>query len=229
VRSLDAGRQRCKRGLDLAGAALALLLLAPLLLVLALWVGLGSGRPLFYRQQRLGRGGVPFTLYKFRSLQPGSGGHSSVAPEDDARITRPGLFLRRWRLDELPQLVNVLRGDMSLVGPRPLPPAHAQHLPPDHLARLQSVRPGITGPAAVAFLAEDAVLAGHANAEALYLERLLPAKVRLQLAYLEDDSPWRDWKVAWGTLTATWSRRARQRSAARLRALLAGEVAAPQP
>lgn len=203
----------CKRVLDLAGATVALVCLSPLLLALALWVGLGSGRPVLYGQVRLGRNGVPFTLYKFRSLQAGSGDSSSIAAEDDARITGPGLLLRRWRLDELPQLYNVLRGDMSLVGPRPLPLQHAAHLPPADIARLQSVRPGITGPAAVDFLAEDAVLAGREDAERLYLTRLLPEKARIQLDYLADPSPWRDWPVLWRTLTRLWSPAARQRSA----------------
>ncbi|TXS94202.1 sugar transferase [Parahaliea maris] len=213
-------QHRCKPIVDLACAAAALVGLSPLLLALGLWVGLGSGRPILYGQMRLGRNGVPFTLYKFRSLQTGTGDSSSIAAEDDARITRPGLLLRRWRLDELPQLYNVLRGDMSLVGPRPLPLKHAAHLPPEALAALQSVRPGITGPAAVDFLAEDAVLAGRDEAESLYLTRLLPEKVRLQLAYLADPSPWRDWPVVWRTLTSVWSGRARQRSAEHIARLL---------
>ena len=173
---------RCsKRLFDFVAAGLGIGLLLPLMALLALLVLAVDGPPVLYREQRLGRGGRLFTLYKFRTLRPGTGTINSVAPEDDPRITRIGLWLRRWRLDEFPQLVNVLRGDMSLVGPRPMPPTHAVALARDQLDSLLSVRPGITDPAALYFLAEDAVLAGQAGAETAYLERFQPAKVHMQI------------------------------------------------
>jgi len=201
-----------KRLLDITAALSGLLLLAPVLLALALLVVLGSGKPVLHREQRLGRGGHLFTLYKFRSLRFGTGELSSVAPDNDSRITIPGRWLRRWRLDELPQLYNVLRGDMSLVGPRPLPPHHARAIPAANLRRLLSVRPGLTSRAALQFLAEDAVLARRAGPEKVYLEHLLPARVEMDLHDLTRATLARDLGTLWTTLATLWSRRARDES-----------------
>jgi lipopolysaccharide/colanic/teichoic acid biosynthesis glycosyltransferase len=131
-----------KRALDMAGAGLALVMLAPLLLLVALAVAVVLGRPVLFRQERAGRGGVPFTLIKFRSMRDGPG-------EDAERLTRFGRALRASALDELPQLVNVLRGEMSLVGPRPLPMAYAARYSPRQRLRL-AVRPGLAGVAQAA-------------------------------------------------------------------------------
>lgn len=126
-----------KRALDVAGAAALLALLAPLLLLVAVAVRVALGAPVLFRQQRAGRGGAPFTVLKFRTLREGAG-------EDAARMTRLGGFLRALALDELPQLVNVLRGEMSLVGPRPLPVAYLPLYAPRQALRLR-VRPGLAG------------------------------------------------------------------------------------
>ena len=126
-----------KRVLDVAGAGLALVMLAPLLLLVALAVAVALGRPVLFRQERAGRGGVPFTLVKFRSMRDGPG-------EDAERLTRFGRALRASALDELPQLLNVLRGEMSLVGPRPLPMAYTDRYSPRQRLRL-AVRPGLAG------------------------------------------------------------------------------------
>ena len=209
-----------KRLFDLLVAGAALCLLAPLLLLLAVLVGVRSGRPLLYREFRVGRHHRLFPLYKFRTLRPGSSARSSVAAEDDPRIVGPGLWLRRWRLDELPQLYNVLRGDMSVVGPRPMPPAHADSLPAGQLEYIVSVRPGLTDVAALHFLAEDAVLAGLDNPEAIYLEYLLPAKARMQVDSLSRWSFCSDMSVIVRTLALLWSPSARDKSAAALRRLL---------
>ena len=209
-----------KRLFDFVAAGLGIGLLLPLMALLALLVLAVDGPPVLYREQRLGRGGRLFTLYKFRTLRPGTGTISSVAPEDDPRITRIGLWLRRWRLDEFPQLVNVLRGDMSLVGPRPMPPTHAVALARDQLDSLLSVRPGITDPAALYFLAEDAVLAGQAGAETAYLECFQPAKVQMQIDSLQHASFCGDLAVLARTLALLWSRSAREESARAMRRLL---------
>ena len=208
-----------KRGIDIIAASVGLILLLPLIITLALVVIATEGPPLLYREQRLGRNGRLFPLYKFRTLRTGSGEECSVAPEDDPRITGSGLWLRRWRLDEFPQLFNVLCGHMSLVGPRPMPPAHGVALPPEQLEELLSVRPGITDAAAIYFLAEDAVLAGRDDAEALYLQCFLPVKARMQIASLRRWSLVGDVRVAMCTLALLWSRRARAES---LRAM--GEI-----
>ena len=214
-----------KRAMDIGGALLVFLLVGPLMLGIALWVLLLSGRPVLHREYRVGRHGQPFTLYKFRTLQPGTAMESSIAPEDDHRITRAGLPLRRTRLDELPQLYNLLAGDVSLVGPRPLVQQHADALDRETREVVLSVRPGVTDPASVLFFAEDAVLAGRPDAEAEYLRVLLPAKARVQKDYLRHWSLWLDLRIIVQTLSRVWSRRARERSMDRVRAVLAGAPA----
>ena len=131
-----------------------------------------------------------------------------------------GRFLRRWRLDELPQLFNVLTGDMSLVGPRPLPPRHADALAAEQREALLRVRPGITGPASLAFIGDDAALSRRPDPERDYLEKLLPAKVALELEYLQSWSLWSDIRVLAQTLTQLWSPAAHRRSMARVKQLL---------
>jgi lipopolysaccharide/colanic/teichoic acid biosynthesis glycosyltransferase len=221
--------QGVKRLLDILAAGLGLCLLCPLLLLLAMLVLCTEGWPLIYREERVGRDGKLFPLYKFRTLRTGSSDERSVAPEDDPRITGAGLWLRRWRLDEFPQLVNVLVGHMSLVGPRPMPPTHAREIPPSQLSIVLSVRPGITDPAALHFLAEDAVLAGQEDAEILYIERFLPAKTNMQIKAVQQWSFSGDIKTLAQTLRHLWSRDAREQSAHAMRKLLAGVKVSPGP
>jgi len=217
---------RARRAFDIVSAATGLCLLLPLMVLIALLVACTDGLPVLYREHRVGHGGRLFPLCKFRTLRTGSAGDRSVAPEDDPRISRVGRWLRRWRLDELPQLLNVLRGDMSIVGPRPMPTLHAAALPAEQRDIILSVRPGVTDPAAIRFLAEDAVLVGHPDAERLYLECLLPVKARLQIESLQNRSLAGDLKVVLRTLALLWSPRAREISAAELRGLL--EAGSPQ-
>lgn len=213
-----------KRLMDICGALLGLVVLAPAMLLLALLVFLRSGRPVLYREQRVGRRGKPFTLLKFRTMFQGSTTLGSIAPEDDPRITAVGLPLRRTRLDELPQLYNVLVGDMSLVGPRPMVQAHADALDNDTRQLVLSVRPGVTDPASVLFFAEDAVLAGRPNAEAEYFQLLLPAKAKVQLDYLQHWHLMLDLRVILRTLAQVWSAQAREDSKRRVEALLAAGI-----
>lgn len=173
-----------KRLFDLLGAAVALLLLAPLLLGVALWIRLDSPGPVFYRQERVGRGGVPFRIHKFRTMRHGAGGLPLTVGED-ARITRAGRWLRRTRVDELPQFIDVLQGTMSLVGPRPEVPRYVAHYPPELAARALAVRPGITDPASLAFIDEAALLAAASDPERAYIEQVLPAKLQAAVAYAE--------------------------------------------
>lgn len=210
-----------KRAMDIVGAVLGLLLLAPLMIGIAIVVAQRSGRPVLYKEQRAGRHGRPFTLLKFRTLHPGSTTLGSIAAEDDPRITALGLPLRRSRLDELPQLYNVLVGDMSLVGPRPMVQPHADALDSATRAAVLSVRPGVTDPASLLFFAEDAVLAGRPNAEAEYYQLLLPAKVRVQLDYLQHWHLMRDIRVMMTTVARVWSPQAREDSKRRVRTILA--------
>jgi lipopolysaccharide/colanic/teichoic acid biosynthesis glycosyltransferase len=171
-----------KRGFDLALAAAALALLWPLLLALALWVRLDSPGPAFYRALRVGRDGRSFTMLKFRTMVVGADSGAGVTGAGDARVTRAGRRLRRTRLDELPQLINVLVGEMSLVGPRPESPRYVRYYTLEQLAVL-TVRPGVTGPTQLRFRDEAALLT-EADVEAQYVRELLPAKLASDLDYV---------------------------------------------
>jgi lipopolysaccharide/colanic/teichoic acid biosynthesis glycosyltransferase len=171
-----------RRCLDFTVALTALVALAPLLLLAAMLVRLSSRGPVFFRQRRMGRHGREFTLYKFRSMTPARGRGASITVAGDARITPIGAILRRFKLDEMPQFWNVLRGDMCLVGPRPKLPHHeALHM---------DCRPGITGVATLAFRREEEFLAGipaH-DLEAFYELFVKPAKAQLDLDYMRKAS-----------------------------------------
>jgi lipopolysaccharide/colanic/teichoic acid biosynthesis glycosyltransferase len=188
-----------KRLFDIAVATLALLLLSPLLLVLALVVKLDSPGPVFFRQQRVGRHGVPFRIHKLRTMRHGAAG-LALTVGDDARITRAGRWLRRTRLDELPQLIDVLQGTMSLVGPRPEVPRYVAHYPPALRERALAVRPGITDPSSLDFIDEAALLARAADPEREYIEVILPAKLQRAADYAERASLATDLGVLWRTL-----------------------------
>ena len=188
-----------KRLFDLAVACGALLLLSPLLLAIGLWIKLDSPGPVFYRQERVGRHGVPFRIHKFRSMHAGSAG-LPLTVGDDPRITRAGRVLRRTRLDELPQLIDVLQGRMSLVGPRPEVARYVAFYPPDLRQRALAVRPGITDPASLEFLDEAQRLAHAADPEREYIEVILPAKLRCAADYADTASLTTDLSVLWRTL-----------------------------
>jgi lipopolysaccharide/colanic/teichoic acid biosynthesis glycosyltransferase len=173
-----------KRLFDIVVSLAALLLLALPMLAVAAWIKLDSPGPVFFRQQRVGRHGVPFAIHKFRTMRHGAGG-LALTVGDDARITRAGRWLRRTRLDELPQLLDVLAGDMSLVGPRPEVPRYVALYPPGLRDRALAVRPGLTDPASLAYIDEAALLAAAADPEREYVERILPAKLQAAAAYAE--------------------------------------------
>lgn len=197
-----------KRVFDSVAAAAGLLALAPLLLLIAAWIKLDSPGPVFFRQQRVGQGGRPFRIHKFRTMRhaPHDAG-AQITVGDDARITRAGRLLRAAKLDELPQLIDVLRGDMSLVGPRPEVPRYVALYPPELRARVLAVRPGITDPASIAFRDESALLARAADAEREYREVILPRKLELAARYVEQASPATDLVLILRTLAAIVRRR----------------------
>ena len=173
-----------KRAFDIVVAGLALLLLAPLLVALGLWVRLDSPGPALFRQERVGRFGRTFRIHKFRTMVDGAPG-PQITVGADARITRAGAWLRAKKLDELPQLIDVLAGDMSLVGPRPEVPRYVALYPAALRDKVLSVRPGITDPVSLAHLDESAQLARAADPEREYVEVLMPAKLRAAAAYAE--------------------------------------------
>ncbi len=197
-----------KRTFDLLAAGAGLLALAPLFALLALLIKLDSPGPVFFRQWRVGRHGEPFRIFKFRTMtvqqQPGA---PEVTVAGDARITRTGAWLRRWKLDELPQLIDVLRGTMSLVGPRPEVPRYVAHYPPAWRDRLLSVRPGITDFASVRYRDENELLARADNPEREYIDVVLPAKLRYALHYVDNPSLASDLRVLGLTLRTVFAPR----------------------
>lgn len=175
-----------KRAFDIVFASVALVLLLPLLVLFALAVALTSPGGAFFRQVRVGRHGRPFNLLKFRSMRPGSEalGQLTIGGRDP-RITGVGHFLRRTKLDELPQLWNVLMGDMSVVGPRPEVPRYVALYTPEQRTVL-SVRPGITGMASLDYVDENELLARSTDPERTYVEDVMPAKLALDLRYVRE-------------------------------------------
>lgn len=175
------------RARDVLGAGVGLLLMAPLFVLVALAIRLDSPGPVFFRQTRVGLHGRLFRIHKFRSMLVGEAG-PSVSTTVDLRITRVGRFIRRAKIDELPQLVDVLRGDMSLVGPRPEVPKYVDLWPQELRPIILSIRPGITDPATVILRHEGEILARAADPERVYLEELLPLKVRVYEDYVRTRS-----------------------------------------
>lgn len=193
-----------RRCLDVVVAGLGLLVLAPVMLILAVLVKLSSPGPVLFRQERVGFMGKPFILLKFRSMRPSVGGPQVTAGGDD-RITPIGRFMRKWKLDELPQLVNVLRGDMTLVGPRPEVPRYVAYYTPQE-RQVLSVRPGITGKTQLEYRNEEALLAGRADAEEYYIKEVMPAKLRLDLEYIQSRSLLGDLAILLRTVVAVLRR-----------------------
>jgi lipopolysaccharide/colanic/teichoic acid biosynthesis glycosyltransferase len=196
-----------KRLFDLLAAGAGVVLLAPLLLGVALWVKLDSAGPVLFRQVRVGRHGVPFEIYKFRTMadRP-AGGPRDAGPQltigRDPRVTRAGRFLRRYKLDELPQLFNVLEGTMSLVGPRPEVPRYVECYPPAVRNTVLSVAPGVTDLAAILYKDESTIL-GHArDPERAYVETILPVKLEYYQRYVRERSFWLDLRIIFQTLVA---------------------------
>lgn len=172
-----------RRGIDVAAALVGLLLVSPLFLLLALLIVLDSPGPVFYRAQRVGKAGQRFALFKFRSMVVNADRQGpGITSAGDRRITRMGQFLRRTKLDELPQLLNVLRGDMSLVGPRPEDPRYVALYTAEQ-RQVLAVRPGITSAASLTFRHEEQLLTGT-DWEMVYRTQVLPAKLAIDLDYL---------------------------------------------
>jgi lipopolysaccharide/colanic/teichoic acid biosynthesis glycosyltransferase len=193
------------RIIDVIASGLGLLILSPLFLVLALLVKLTSHGPAFYRAARIGKGGHAFRLYKFRTMISGGDGTGpGITAADDTRITRIGRFLRKTKLDELPQLINVLGGEMSLVGPRPEDPRYVALYTPTQ-RQVLVVRPGITSAASLAFRDEATLLQGS-DWHRAYVERILPQKLAIDLAYLQQRTIWSDLLLIFRTIIAVVTR-----------------------
>jgi len=183
-----------------------LLVIWPLMLIIALLVKAEDGGAVLFRQERIGRRGRPFRMWKFRTMVPDA---ETLGPQitaaGDHRITRVGAWLRRQKLDELPQIFNVLSGEMTMVGPRPEVPKYVGMYTPEQRSVLE-LDPGITDQASVLFADEAALLAGKADPEAFYIERIVPEKIRINLEYADRATPLRDFEVVLETLGHVLSR-----------------------
>ncbi len=191
-----------KRLFDVAVAALGLLVLAPVFVLLALWIKFDSTGPVFYRQLRVGRNGKGFRIFKFRTMAVASEGQRQLTVGADPRITQCGSHLRQWKLDELPQLINVLAGDMSLVGPRPEVPRYVALYPDTVRAIVLSVAPGVTDWASIEFRSESAILGSAVDPERAYVDQILPVKLDYYVRYVHQRSFWMDLRILFATLGA---------------------------
>lgn len=188
-----------KRLFDVVASGVGLLLLSPLFLLVAIWIKLDSPGPVFYHQVRVGRYNRDFRIFKFRSMRVGADKGSLVTIGGrDPRVTRSGYFIRKFKIDELPQLINVFIGDMSLVGPRPEVRHYVDYWTKEQL-RVLDVRPGITDPASIKFRNENELLEKAEDPEKYYIEVIMQEKLRLYLKYVEKHNFWYDIKLIFQT------------------------------
>ena len=170
---------------DILCSFIGLLLLSPLFIIVALWIVIDNPGPVFYRQQRVGKDNKDFGVLKFRSMRVGADKMSLITIGDrDPRVTRAGFYIRKYKLDELPQLWNVLIGDMSLVGPRPEVRRYVDYYTEEQ-RRVLSVRPGITDYASIEYIDENVLLAQSEDPDKIYIEQIIPAKIALNMRYIE--------------------------------------------
>jgi len=199
-RMIESRSQRAKRALDLAVAIPAVALLWPLFIAIAVWVKLDSRGPVFFLQERAGQFGRLFRIFKFRTMIVDAAANSSlITIGADRRITRSGRLLRKYKLDELPQLFNVIRGEMSLVGPRPEVPRYVELYTEDQ-RRILALKPGVTSPASIAFSDESELLARQEDPENFYRAQLMPAKIREDLSYAKQATIFSDCAMVAKTL-----------------------------
>ena len=191
-----------KRLFDFVASLFGLIFLSPLLLIISLMIKLSSKGPILFRQKRVGKKGLIFTLVKFRSMTVVQHSNSTVSVKGDMRITNIGAFLRRFKLDELPELWNVLLGEMSLVGPRPDVPGYADKLEGEDRLILK-LRPGITGPASLKYANEEEILAKVAHPEEYNKNVIFPDKVRINLDYYFRQNIWLDLRIIFATIFRT--------------------------
>lgn len=176
------------RFFDFLFSLLGLIVLSPVFLLISLCIVFDSRGGVFYRQSRVGKDGKDFKLYKFRSMRTGADKRGLITVgEKDSRITRVGYFLRKYKLDELPQLINVLKGEMSLVGPRPEVRKYVDLYTPAQ-RKVLSVVPGITDYASIEYVDENRILGGAADPDKVYVEEILPDKIRYNMKYIENRS-----------------------------------------
>ena len=191
-----------KRTFDFFSSFIGLIILLPLLIFTSLAIKIGSSGPIFFSQKRVGKDGKLFTLVKFRSMTVQQDSSNTTTARGDVRITKIGAFLRKYKLDELPELWNVLVGEMSLVGPRPDVPGYADSLKGTDRNMLK-LRPGITGTASLKYANEEEILAAQEDPQKYNDEVIFPDKVKVNLEYYENQSLWLDIKIIFATIFRT--------------------------
>lgn len=191
-----------KRAFDILASGLGLLVLSPLFAILAIWIKCDSKGPVFYRQVRVGKNNKDFRLFKFRSMRPDSDklGLITVGGRDP-RVTRSGYYIRKYKLDEFPQLINVFMGDMSLVGPRPEVRNYVDMYSPEQM-RVLNIRPGITSLASIRYRNENDILAAAQDPDQTYIEQVMPDKLAIDLEYVGKANLWTDIKLIFSTFKA---------------------------
>jgi len=190
-----------KRIFDFLVSLFGLIIFSPLFLIISILIKIDSEGPVFYRGERIGKNGKPFRIFKFRTMVKDAeklGGPSTSA--DDPRLTKIGKILRKYKLDELPQLINVLKGEMSLVGPRPEVKMYIDMLKPEEREKILSIKPGMTDLASLWDFHEEEILKGSEDPEKTYIEKIRPKKIQLQLEYVKNRSFLLDLKIILKTL-----------------------------
>ncbi|WP_460873873.1 sugar transferase [Paralcaligenes ginsengisoli] len=192
-----------KRIFDIIFSLLALILLSPVFLVVAIWIKVDSKGSVFFRQTRVTRYGRNFRIFKFRTMRKDAEKLGlQITAGNDLRITKAGLLLRKYKLDELPQFINVLIGDMSVVGPRPEVPKYVAHYPEDVRSLILSVRPGITDKASIEFKDENNLLNISDDPEKIYIEKILPIKVQHYVEYVRTQNIFNDISIILNTVSS---------------------------
>lgn len=189
-----------KRLFDITASFFGILILSPLLIFIGLWVGLSSKGGVFYKQIRVGKNNKDFKLYKFRSMRVNSDKQGLLTVgSKDSRITKAGYFIRKYKIDELPQLFNVLKGDMSFVGPRPEVRRYVD-LYSEEQMKVLSVRPGITDPASIKYRNENDILSSASNPEQYYIQHIMPDKLKINIDYINTQTFFKDIKIIFQTI-----------------------------
>lgn len=189
-----------KRLFDITASFFGILILSPLFIFISLWVGLSSKGGVFYKQIRVGKNNKDFKLYKFRSMRVNSDKQGLLTVgSKDSRITKAGYFIRKYKIDELPQLINVLKGDMSFVGPRPEVRRYVD-LYSEEQMKVLSVRPGITDPASIKYRNENDILSSASNPEQYYIQNIMPDKLKINIDYINTQTFFKDIKIIFQTI-----------------------------
>jgi lipopolysaccharide/colanic/teichoic acid biosynthesis glycosyltransferase len=180
-----------KRIFDLLSALIVIIVFSPLLILLSVWIAFDSKGGVFYKQERVGKNGKLFNLLKFRSMRPNADRAGQLTVGDDNRVTKVGRFIRKYKLDELPQLFNIVKGEMSVVGPRPEVPKYVDMYSEEQKKVLLAL-PGLTDFASIEYLDEQKILGAADNPEKIYIEEVMPAKLELNLKYIKERNFWLD-------------------------------------